>query len=152
MPSITVHRPVVIKAIVTEGFKRLYVADLEDAIKRVDAIMQQIDVQSRRVDLERQVSPQTRALRQQLELERARQEATLVELRTRLREAQDLKLNDEFTQGTLEGTVEVSVGDNLFEKISRTEIIVKDGIILEIREAPVSSVADPASGVIIPSR
>lgn len=152
MPSITVHRPVVIKAIVTEGFKRLYVADLEDAIKRVDAVMQQIDVQSRRVDLERQVTPQARALRQQLELERARQEAALVELRTRLREAQDLKLNEEFTQGTLEGTVEVSVGDNLFDKISRTEIIVKDGIVLEIREAPASFVADPAGGVIIPSR
>lgn len=152
MPSITVQRPVVIKAIVTEGFKRLYVADLEDAIKRVDAIMQQIDVQSRRVDLERQVTPQTRALRQQLELERARQEAAQVELRARLREAQDLRVNEEFTQGTLEGTVEVSVGDNLFDKISRTEIIVKDGIILEIREAPAVSMADPAGGVIIPSR
>jgi hypothetical protein len=151
MASITVNRPVVIKAIVTEGFKRLYVADLEDAIKRVDAIMQQIEVQSRRVDLERQVTPQTRALRQQLELERARQEATQVELRARLREAQDLKLNDEFLQGTLEGSVEVSVGDNLFDKISRTEIIVKDGIILEIREAPASSLAAPG-GVILPAR
>ena len=151
MASITVNRPVVIKAIVTEGFKRLYVADLEDAIKRVDAIIQQIDVQSRRVDLERQVTPQTRALRQQLELERARQEATQVELRARLRDAQDLKLNDEFVQGTLEGAVEVSVGDNLFDKISRTEIIVKDGIILEIREAPASSVA-VSGGVILPAR
>jgi YlqD protein len=151
MASITVHRPVVIKAIVTEGFKRLYVADLEDAIKRVEVIMQQIDVQSRRVDLERQVTPQTRALRQQLEMERARQEVALVELRTRLREAQELKLNEEFTQGTLEGTAEVSVGDNLFDKISRTEIIVKDGIILEIREAPASPVPD-SGGVIIPAR
>ena len=151
MAPITVNRPVVIKAIVTEGFKRLYVADLEDAIKRVEAIMQQIEVQSRRVDLERQVTPQTRALRQQLELERARQEATLVELRARLRDAQELKLNEEYLQGTLEGTVEVSVGDNLFDKISRTEIIVKDGIILEIREAPASSVA-ASGGVILPAR
>ena len=150
MASITVQRPVVIKAIVTEGFKRLYIADLEDAIKRVDAIVQQIEVQARRVDLERQVTPQSRALRQQLELERARQEAALAELQIRLREAQDLTLNEEFLQGTIEGTVEVSVGDNLFDKISRTEIIVKDGIILEIREAPAASVA--ASGVITPGR
>lgn len=150
MASITVQRPVVIKAIVTEGFKRLYIADLEDAIKRVDAIVQQIEVQARRVDLERQVTPQSRALRQQLELERARQEAALAELQIRLREAQDLTLNEEFLQGTIEGTVEVSVGDNLFDKISRTEIIVKDGIILEIREAPAASVA--ASGVIAPGR
>ena len=51
MASVTVQRPIVIKTIVTESFKRLYVADLEDAIKRVEAIIQQIDVQSRRFEL-----------------------------------------------------------------------------------------------------
>jgi hypothetical protein len=30
--------------------------------------------------------------------------------------------------------VEVNVGDNLFTKLGRTEIVVKDGIIMEIRE------------------
>jgi len=149
MASITVQRPVVIKAIVTEGFKRLYIADLEDAIKRVETIVQQIDVQARRFELERQLTPQSRAVRQQLELERARQDATRAELQARLREAQELQLNQEFTQGTLEGTVELSVGDNLFDRISRTEIIVKDGIIMEIREgvpASVSSIITSASG------
>ena len=147
MASITLQRPVVIKAIVTEAFKRLYVADLEEAIKRVDAIVTQIDVQARRFELERQVTPQqSRNLRAQLELERQRQEATRMELQARLREAQDLQLNAEFTQGTIEGTVEVSVGDNLFDKISRTEVIVKDGIVLEIREAAaVSPLITPAS-------
>jgi glycosyltransferase A (GT-A) superfamily protein (DUF2064 family) len=145
MPSITVQRPVVIKAIVTEGFKRLYIQDLEEAVKRVEAIIQQVDIQTRRFDLERQVTPQSRALRQQLELERARQEATRAELGARLREAQELQLNEEFVQGTIEGMVEVSVGDNLFDKIARTEIVVKDGIVLEIREAP----ALPAPGGVI---
>lgn len=150
MPSITVQRPVVIKAIVTEGFKRLYIQDLEEAIKRVEAIIQQVDIQARRFDLERQVTPQSRALRQQLELERARQEATRAELGARLREAQELQLNEEFVQGTIDGTVEVSVGDNLFDKIARTEIIVKDGIVLEIREAPAPSVP-AAGGVVTPA-
>ncbi len=150
MASITVQRPVVIKTIVTESFKRLYIQDLEDAIKRVEAIMQQIDVQARRFELERQVSPQSRAVRQQLDLERARQDATRAELQARLREAQELQLNEEFVQGTIEGTVEISIGDNLFEKISRSEIIVKDGIVLEIREAPISPVSAP-SGIITPA-
>jgi len=150
MASITVQRPVVIKAIVTESFKRLYVSDLEDAIKRVDAIVQQIDVQFRRFELERQVNPQSRAIRQQLELERARQDGTRMELQARLREAQELELNSEFTQGTIEGTVELAVGDNLFDKISRTELIVKDGIVLEIREAAPSVVPQPG-GIITPA-
>jgi len=132
--GITVTRPVVIKTVVTESFKRLYIQDLEDAIKRVDAVVQQIDTQIRRTELERQISPQSRAVRQQLELERARQEATKAELAMRLREAQELALNSEFAQGTLESLVEVSVGDNLFNKIGRAEVVVKDGIVLEIRE------------------
>src|SRR6266571_6370614 len=129
----TVNRPVVIKAIVTESFKRLYIQDLEEAIKRVNAIEGQLDSQIRRAELERTVTPQARAIRQQLELERARQEATRAELEMRLREAQQLELNSEFAQGTVESLVEVRVGDNLFTKLSRAEIIVKDGIIMEIR-------------------
>ncbi len=132
--GITLTRPVVIKAIVTESFKRLYIQDLEDAIKRVDTLVQQIDTQIRRTELERQLSPQSRAVRQQLELERARQEAAKAELQMRLREAEALELNSEFPQGTVESLVEVGIGDNLFNKIGRTEIIIKDGIILEIRE------------------
>ncbi len=132
--GLTVTRPVVIKAVVTESFKRLYVQDLEDAIKRAETILEQITTQIRRSELERQVSPQSRALRQQLEVEHARQEAARAELQMRLREAESLELNTEFTQGTVEGLVEVQVGDNLFNKLGRAEILVKDGIILEIRE------------------
>lgn len=132
--GIMITRPVVIKAVVTESFKRLYLQDLEDASKRVDALVQQIDTQIRRTELERQITPQSRVVRQQLELERARQEAAQAELTMRLREAQALALNAEFPQGTVESLVEVAVGDNLFTKIGRTEIVVKDGIIMEIRE------------------
>ncbi len=132
--SLTISRPVVIKAIVTESFKRLYIQDLEDAIKRTDTVQQQLATQIRRTELERTVSPQARAVRQQLELEHARQEAARAELEMRLREAQQLALNSEFAQGTLEGLVQVNVGDNLFTKLSRAEIVVKDGIIMEIRE------------------
>jgi hypothetical protein len=146
MASITVQRPVVIKTIVTEAFKRLYIADLEEAIKRVDMIVQQIDVQARRFELERQVTPQTRNMRAQLELERTRQEAARLELQARVQEARELQLNTEFTQGTLDGMVDVSVGDNLFDKISRTEILVKDGIVLEIRETATSPLITPAGG------
>jgi YlqD protein len=145
MASITLQRPVVIKTIVTEAFKRLYITDLEEAIKRVDALMVQIDTQARRFELERQLTPQTRTIRGQLELERQRQEAARMELQARLKEAQALELNSEFAQGTLEGTVDVSVGDNLFDKISRTEIVVKDGIVLEIRESSASPLITPGS-------
>ena len=132
--ALTIARPVVIKAIVTESFKRLYTQELQTAIARVDELVTQIDTQIRRTELERQITPQARGIRQQLELERARQEATRAELQARLREVEALELNSEFPQGTVESFTEVNIGDNLFQKLGRTELVVKDGIIIEVRE------------------
>ena len=132
--AITIARPVVIKAIVTESFQRLYTQELQTAIARGDELITQIDTQIRRTELERQITPQARAIRQQLELERARQEATRAELQARLREVEALELNSEFPQGTVESFTEVNIGDNLFQKLGRTELVVKDGIIIEVRE------------------
>jgi hypothetical protein len=132
--GITVVRPVVVKAIVTEAFKRQYLSELEDTVKRLDAVIAQIDTQIRRTELERQITPQSRAIRQQLEVERSRQEAARMELTARTKEAEELQLQSEFSQGTVESTVELNVGDNFFTRLARAEIVIKDGIVIEIRE------------------
>jgi YlqD protein len=133
--SITVVRPVVVKAIVTETFKKQYLSELEDTVRRLDAVITQIDTQIRRTELERQITPQARAIRQQLEVERSRQEAARMELAARIKEAEDLELNTEFSQGTIESMAELNVGDNFFTRLARAEVIIKDGIVIEIREA-----------------
>ncbi|OFX28794.1 MAG: hypothetical protein A2Z07_11220 [Armatimonadetes bacterium RBG_16_67_12] len=132
--GMTVVRPVVVKAIVTETFKRQYLGELEDTVKRLDGVITQIDTQIRRTELERQISPQSRAFRQQLEVERSRQEAARMELQARIKEAEALEINSEFSQGTVESMVALSVGDNFFTRLARAEIIIKDGIVIEIRE------------------
>lgn len=132
--GMTVVRPVVVKAIVTETFKKQYLAELEDAAKRLDAVITQIDTQIRRAELERQLTPQSRAFRQQLEVERSRQEAARMELQARIKEANALEINAEFSQGTVESMVALNVGDNFFTRLARAEIIIKDGIVIEIRE------------------
>lgn len=132
--GITVVRPVMVKAIVTETFKRQYLAELEDTAKRLESVIGQIDTQIRRTELERQITPQSRAVRQQLEIERSRQEAARMELAARIKEAEALELQSEFSQGTVESMVELSIGDNFFTRLARAEIILKDGIVIEIRE------------------
>ncbi|MDQ7857487.1 MAG: YlqD family protein [Armatimonadota bacterium] len=132
--GMTVVRPVVIKAIVTEAFKKQYISDLEETVRRLDAVVQQIDVQIRRAELERQLTPQMRAFRQQLEVERSRQEAARLELQARIKEAEGLELNSEFSQGTIESLVQLNVGDNFLTRLGRAEVVVKDGIVIEIRE------------------
>jgi predicted TIM-barrel fold metal-dependent hydrolase len=133
--GITVVRPVMVKAIVTETFKRQYLAELEDTAKRLELLIGQIDTQIRRTELERQITPQSRAVRQQLEIERSRQEAARMELAARFKEAEALELQSEFSQGTVESMVELSIGDNFFTRLARAEVILKDGIVIEIRES-----------------
>lgn len=132
--GITVVRPVVVKAIVTETFKKQYLGELEDTVKRLDTVITQIDTQIRRAELERQLSPQVRTFRQQLEVERSRQEAARMELQARLKEAEGLEINSEFSQGSVESLTELSVGDNFFTRLARAEVLIKDGIVIEIRE------------------
>lgn len=132
--GITVVRPVVVKAIVTEAFKKQYLSELEDTVRRVDTVIAQIDTQVRRTELERQITPQARAIRQQLEVERSRQEAARMELAARIKEAEGLELQSEFSQGTIESMVELNIGDNFFTRLARAEVIIKDGIVIEIRE------------------
>ena len=133
--GITVMRPVVVKAIVTEAFKKQYLSELEDTVRRLDMVIAQIDTQIRRTELERQITPQARAIRQQLEIERSRQEAARMELAARMKEAEGLELQSEFSQGTIESMAELNIGDNFFTRLARAEVVIKDGIVIEIREA-----------------
>jgi hypothetical protein len=76
------------------------------------------------------------AARQQIDAEKRRLEAVKNELADRRRELDDMKIGDELPRGTIEGTVEVALGDNLFEKLASQQIIVKDGVVTEIRCLP----------------
>jgi hypothetical protein len=44
-------------------------------------------------------------------------------------------LGTEFPRGTIEGVVDINQGDDLFKKLGGSQIVVKDGIVVEVREA-----------------
>jgi len=130
-------RQIVLKAIVTEKLKESLIAEVTDAMGEVDEAQGELDRQSRRVMLELQRTDLNRAMafRQQLDLEKKKQDDVKKDLQERLAEYQGLEMNTEFVRGLLEGEVEIQPGDNLIEKMGRAEIIVKDDIVQEIRNA-----------------
>lgn len=136
--SIELKRVVMVKAIVTEAFKQNLINELERAVKNLENQMTQVETQSKNYleDLKKKgLMQKAAAFKHQLEEERARQAAAKSDLMMKIEEAKRLQLGSEFVQGPLEGPVVVSVGDNLYKKVGGAEIIVKDGIIQEIREA-----------------
>jgi capsule polysaccharide export protein KpsE/RkpR len=130
-------RQIVLKAIVTEKLKESLIAEVQEAMGEVTDAQSELDRQSRRVMLELQRTDLNRAMafRQQLDLEKRKQEDVKKDLQDRLAEYQGLEMDTEFVRGLLEGTVDIQEGDNLVEKLGRAEIIVKDDIVQEIRHA-----------------
>lgn len=129
-------RQILLKAVVTERLKEQLIQDVQDAILRVEESQEELDRQSRRLMLELQRTDMNRAMafRQQLEAEKRKQDDVKAELQEQLTAYQGLELGEEIARGTLEGDVEVGVGDNLVEKLGQAEILVEDDVVKEIRD------------------
>jgi hypothetical protein len=136
--AIELKRVVMVKAIVTEAFKNNLVQELDRAVKNLDSQAQQMDFQAKTYleDLKKKgLVTQLNAFKHQLDDEKGRQTAAKADLMSKIEEAKKLVLNTEFVQGPLEGPITVAIGDNLYKKIGAAEIIVKDGVVQEIRNA-----------------
>lgn len=134
--SIELKRIVMVKAIVTEAFKENLIREMERSIRNTDMQLQQMDLQSKTYmeDLKKKGQmQQLTAFRNQLSQEKTRLNATKSDLLAKIEEAKRLVLGSEFVQGPLEGPVKVQVGDNLYRKVGAAEILVKDGVIIEMR-------------------
>ncbi len=135
--GLTVKRTVTLMVIVTEQFKEEMRAELNEAIEGTQRRMDQMDFQSRRflADLQRTDLQQAMGARRQIEAERRRHEALKQELADQLTEIEGLDIGSEYQRGTLESEVELSVGDDLVKKLAGATVVMKDGVITEIREA-----------------
>jgi hypothetical protein len=136
--AIELKRVVMVKAVVTQAFKDNLMKELDRAIKNLDTQGQQMDFQAKTYmeDLKKKgMISQMTAFKHQLEEEKGRQAAAKADLQSKIEEAKKLVLNTEFIQGPLEGPVTVKMGDNLYKKIGAAEILVKDGVVQEIRNA-----------------
>ena len=129
-------RQILLKAIVTERLKQELHESVTEAIQRVEDEQDELDKQSRRLMLELQRTDLNRAMafRQQLDAEKRKRDDLKAALQEQLKEYEGLTLGEEIARGTLEGDVEVKVGDNLEEKMGQAEIVVQDDIIKEIRD------------------
>jgi len=134
--TVELKRIVMVKAIVTEEFKGNLVKELEKAIGNIEGQLGQMEMQSKGYleDLKKKgLMQKAAAFKHQYDEEKGRQSAAKADLMMKIEEAKRLQVGSEFVQGPLEGPVNVAVGDNLYKKVGGAEIIVKDGIIQEIR-------------------
>ncbi|RKY05701.1 hypothetical protein DRP77_00030 [Candidatus Poribacteria bacterium] len=134
--SLIVKRPVILKTIVTEKFKQELIQQLSEAIKQIEVKLEQMEFQMRRTiaELEKTDPKRARLVKEELMAEKRRQEQIKLSLQRKLEEVEKLEIGSEFITGTYDAPVKIEVGDDIRQKLSQAEIIVKDGIVISIKE------------------
>jgi len=137
MSSVTVKRSIGVQVIVTEAFREELKAELQSAADEAQRRVEQIELQSRRVlaDIQRTDLTQAMNARRQIEAEVRRHEAVKQDIVRQIEETEKLELGSEYSRGTLEGVVELTEGDDLLKRLSGSQVVIKDGVVVEVREA-----------------
>ena len=135
MNTITLKCPVTVKSKVTDVLKEQLVAEIKEAMVKVDMELQQIEFHAKRLMTE-QVRSDVQgltALRQQIDGEKQKRLELKNHLQEKMKETSQLELGAEIVQGTMEQMVTVQEGDDL-QKLMNREILLEDGKVLAIRE------------------
>lgn len=138
--EVTLQRTVTIKVIVTEDFKKYLTAELDRAIKNLDNQVTSLEDQGKSLieNLKKQgekTKKQVSAIAQQINLDKQQESLAKEDLKKKIDQAKNLKIGSEFVQGTINGFVKVKKGDNLYKKLGAMEVIIKDGVIQELKGA-----------------
>jgi hypothetical protein len=139
MDTLRLHQDVGLIFIVTEELKTRLLEEYAAASEDIQRQTDQFDFRARHALAEIQRTDLNRAMaaRQQIDTEKRRLEAVKHELQDRRTETEKLAIGSEYPRGTIEGVVDISVGDNLFQRLAGYQLVVKDGVVVEIREQPV---------------
>ena len=132
--ALFVKRPVILKNIVTKEFKDRLVDELGQALDQIDRWFEQEEFQSRRLISEAEKQGNPDVVRKELNIERDRQGQIRLDLKRKLDEIIQLDIGSVFTSGTYDAPVKIEVGDNIRSKLAQAEIIVKDGVVVQVIE------------------
>ena len=139
--SISIKRSIAIKAIVTPTWKEDAEKELSNAISAVDQQLSQLEQEGQQIvsnirsqsvnPLDPRVQEQVGQVQQQVGAKRNELEEQKRNLLQQQSQVRDLKMDEIVDQGQVDSFCDVSVGDNLIQKM-QVSITVKDGIIQSI--------------------
>ncbi|MBF8378360.1 YlqD family protein [Alicyclobacillus mali] len=131
-----IRQPVAVKFILTETAKQQIIAEQRRQIDQIQNELDQLEQQGK-IAIEQAMAQGgeiAQQVRQQLENERRVREQRREELFRQMQQIQQLELGAEIQNMTVETVVDVKPGDDWTKVLLGAEIIVKDGIVVELRQ------------------
>jgi len=134
---VQVKRNVVVKGIVTPWLKEDLKSKANALIKQTEIEMQTLERQLRQLSVmvPGQNDAQKNLVRQQLQMELNDRETLVRQLRSDMANIDKLEDGEEVVYAVLEGYVDLQPGDRFEEKVNKAEIVIKDGEVVELRNA-----------------
>jgi len=139
--SISIKRSIAIKAIVTQKWKEDAEKELSKAISNIDQQLSQLEQEGQQIvnnirsqsvnPLDPRVQDQVSQVQQQVAAKRNEIEEQKRNLLQQQSQVRELKMDEIVDQGQVDSFCDVTVGDNLIEKM-QASITVKDGVIQSI--------------------
>ncbi len=139
--SISIKRSIAIKAVVTPIWKEDAEKELSKAISNIDQQLSQLEKEGQQIvnnirsqsvnPLDPRVQEQVSQVQQQVAAKRNEIEEQKRNLLQQQSQVRELKMDEIVDQGQVDSFCDVTVGDNLIEKM-QVSITVKDGVIQSI--------------------
>ena len=139
--SISIKRSIAIKAVVTPTWKEDAEKELSKAISNIDQQLLQLEQEGKQIvnnirsqsvnPLDPRVQEQVSQVQQQVAAKRNEIEEQKRNLLQQQSQVRELKMDEIVDQGQVDSFCDVTVGDNLIEKM-QVSITVKDGVIQSI--------------------
>ena len=139
--SISIKRSIAIKAVVTPTWKEDAEKELSKAISNIDQQLSQLEQEGQQIvnnirsqsvnPIDPRVQEQVSQVQQQVAAKRNEIEEQKRNLLQQQSQVRELKMDDIVDQGQVDSFCDVTVGDNLIEKM-QVSITVKDGVIQSI--------------------
>ncbi len=139
--SISIKRSIAIKAVVTPTWKEDAEKELSNAISNIDQQLSQLEQEGQQIvnnirsqsvnPLDPRVQEQVSQVQQQVAAKRNEIEEQKRNLLQQQSQVRELKMDEIVDQGQVDSFCDVTVGDNLIEKM-QVSITVKDGVIQSI--------------------
>ncbi|WP_288257562.1 YlqD family protein [uncultured Prochlorococcus sp.] len=141
--SISIKRSIAIKAVVTPTWKQDAEKELSKAISNIDQQLSQLEQEGQQIvnnirsqsvnPLDPRVQEQVSQVQQQVAAKRNEIEEQKRNLLQQQSQVRELKMDEIVDQGQVDSFCDVTVGDNLIEKM-QVSITVKDGVIQSINK------------------
>lgn len=131
----TIRQPVAVKFILTDATKQQILMEHRRQVERLTAELEQLELQGRQAVEQSMVQDGNVAqqVRERFEQEKASRLQQREQIIGQIQQVQQMEIGSEVQNMTVETSVEVHIGDDWGKILRGAEIIIKDGIVHELR-------------------